>query len=163
MKRLGCLSAAVALAIALALPSASTAEVRVLLNDGEGGTLLAEFASAKCQRGVGKRANSLKFTATAISTNGYRLSVDLFGSGNGQQLAYGGPSQISFEGPAGVWSSLISPPNAPPGGGAVSFNASKTRIGVGFSPMFDQSMQYAVAVAGGMTCKYPRKKRGRRG
>jgi hypothetical protein len=121
------------LAIALSLPAASQADVRVLLNDEQGGTELASFKTASCRRGKGKRPASLKFTAKAKSSNGYTSTVDLFTTGRSHDLQYGGPNQFTVRGPAGEWTNLNRPPNAPPGGGAIQFNAKRTRMGLGFS------------------------------
>ena len=156
-------TAALALAAGLLVPaSSSQASVLLSLNDGEGGTELATFRTAKCRKGKSKRRNALKFTATARSGNGYRLSVDLFSSAREVNFAYGGPNQFTAEGPAGEWSNLNVPPNAPPGGGGVEFNRKRTRMGLAFAPAFSSiGSDSTVNVTGGLTCKYPKKKKRR--
>lgn len=152
-----------ALAFALLLPAGAQANVNVsrLSNDADP-VQLASFASAKCQRATKKKA-LLKFIATAKS-GGYTLRVNMFKApSRTRTITYGGDGDVSFtvSGPGGSWTNLNRPPNSPPGGGAIAFNAKRTRMGLGFSPAFDDSLSTAVSVAGGLTCKYPKKKKKR--
>ena len=149
--------------LAFALPSASQAEVVVLHSTENGDTTqIASFSSAQCRRAKTKKA-LLQFTATA-KKGGFRLSVDIFrGLASYNPLVYGsdGDSQFTVAGGGSSWSNLNRPPDAPPGGG-IAFNAKRTRMGLGFSPAFNPSISDPVSVAGGLTCKYPKKKKKKR-
>lgn len=164
MNRFAPLVALAATGIALLAPSASQANVDVQQTDEAGNTTqLASFKSAKCRRGT-KRA-LLKFTAKGKS-NGWTLTVDIFRGGNLRDnlLTYGGDvdAQFTVSGPGGSFSNLNRPPNAPPGGGAIVFGRGGKRMGLGFSPAFNQSITGSVSVAGGLNCQYPKKKKRRR-
>ena len=154
-------TAVLTLLAGLLVPASAQARVKLFLNGENGLTELATFSTAKCRKGKGKSEDSLKFTATARSSNGYRLSVDLFTRGREHNLAYGGPNQFTAEGPAGEWSNLNVPPNAPPGGGGIEFNRKKTRFGLAFSPAFSSTGDITASVTGGLKCKYPKKKKRR--
>lgn len=149
----------VVLALFLSIPAAANANVRVLNPDG--GTVVS-FKSASCKKAT-KKGALLKFIATAKS-GGYRLSVNIYRLSNSINLIYGGdgPADFTVSGPGGSWTNLNRPPNAPPGGGAIQFNAKRTRMGLGFSPAFDDALSSTVGVGGGLTCKYPKKKKKRR-
>lgn len=144
------------LVMALSIPSVAQANVRVLNPDG---TALVSFKSATCKKATKKKA-LLKFIATAKS-GGYRLSVNIFRLSNDIDLVYGGdgPADFTVSGPGGSWTNLNRPPDAPPGGGGIRFNAKKTRMALGFSPAFDDSLSSTVGVGGALTCKYPKKKK----
>jgi hypothetical protein len=156
-----------AVAVGLSSPAVSQANVVVSLNDGGEATdtTLAEFRTAKCRRAKSKRAK-LRFTATAKPVagfgRGHKLEVDIFSRGRSHNLAYGGPNQFTYTGPAGEWSNLVVPPNAPPGGGGIEFNRKMTRMGLGFAPAFSTDTNSTVSVTGGLKCKYPKKRRKRR-
>ncbi len=154
MKRAVTLSLAV---LALSLPAAANADVRVLNNDGT----LVSFKTAACKKAT-KKGALLKFIATAKS-GGYTLRVNIFRLSRSINLTYGGdgPADFTVTGPGGSWTNLNRPPNAPPGGGAIVFNSKRTRMGLGFSPAFDDALASTVGVGGGLTCKYPKKKRRR--
>ena len=155
---------AVAAFAALALaPSASHADVEVVRTTEEGSATVVSFATAKCKKATRKRA-LLKFIATA-NRGAYELRVNVYRLRNRMNLRYGGdgPADLTVEGPEGVFSNASGkPPDAPPGGGSIVFNAKRTRMGIGFAPMFTQDLNDSVSVAGGLKCKYPKKKRGRR-
>lgn len=154
-------TAVLALTAGLLVPASAQARVTLYLNAEAGLTELATFSTAKCRKGKGKRAAQLKFTASARSSNGYRLRVDLFTRGLEHNLAYGGPNQFTAVGPEGEWSNLNVPPNAPPGGGGIEFNRKKTRMGLAFSPAFSSTGSVTASVTGGLKCKYPKKKKRR--
>jgi hypothetical protein len=147
---------------ALAVPAAASAKVIVL--DSEANQLVS-FSSAKCQKAT-KKSASLRFIATAKSS-GYTLHVNIWQMPSGTEpeiMTYGGdgPADFTVTGPAGSWTNLNRPPDAPPGGGAIRFNAKKTRLGIGFQPAFDQSFSSSIDMAGGLTCHYPKKKKHKR-
>ncbi len=158
----GLLALLTTLTASLLLPAASQASVAVeqISNDADP-VRLATFRTATCRRATRKRA-IIKFTATARA-NGYVLRVDLFRKGRSHDLQYGPDSGAAFSvrGPAGYFSNVHAPPNAPLGGGAIEFNRRGTRMGLGFVPAFNETITSAVSVAGGLTCKYPKKKRRR--
>ncbi len=156
MNRLIVLSA---LALALSVPAGAHANVRVLSPAGD---QIVSFKSASCKK-ASKKGALLKFIATAKS-GGYKLTVNIYRLSNNIGLSYGGdgPADFTVRGPGGSWTNLNRPPNAPPGGGAIVFNAKKTRMGLGFSPAFDDGLASTVGVGGALTCKYPKKKKKRR-
>jgi opacity protein-like surface antigen len=149
--------------LALAVPAAASANVVVLSSDGN---QVVAFTTAKCRKAT-KKAARLRFIATAKS-GGYTLHVNIWQhlppAGEAITMTYGGdgPADFSVFGPGGSWSNLNRPPNAPPGGGAIVFNAKRTRMGLGFQPAFDQAISSSVDVGGGLTCKYPKKKKKRK-
>jgi len=161
--RLPAATSVVALSIlALAFPAASQAAVQVIQSDEEGNqTTLASFPTAKCVKGKG---NFLTFHAKA-KRGGWSLSVNIFRTRAREvDLEYGsdGNADFTVKGPEGLFTNLFRPPNAPPGGGAIAFNRKKTRMGLGFAPTFNEGFSSSVSVAGGLKCKYPKKKRRRR-
>ena len=148
-----------ALVLALSLPAAANANVRVL--DAEGSSLVS-FKSASCKK-ASKKGALLKFIATA-KAGGYKLTVNIYRLSNDIGLVYGGdgPADFTVRGPGGSWTNLNRPPQAPPGGGAIKFNAKRTRLALGFSPAFDDGFSSSVGVGGALTCKYPKKKKKKR-
>jgi hypothetical protein len=145
-----------ALLLALSIPAAAEANVRVLTSDGD---TLVSFSSASCKK-ASKKGALLKFIATA-KKSGYRLSVNIFQLSDDIDLGYGGdgPADFTVSGPGGSWTNLNRPPDAPPGGGAIRFNAKRTKLALGFSPAFNGSFSSSVGVGGALTCKYPPKKK----
>jgi hypothetical protein len=148
-----------ALVLALSIPAAANANVRVLDSDG---TSIVSFKSAACKK-ASKKGALLKFIATAKS-GGYKLTVNIYRLSNDIGLIYGGdgPADFTVRGPGGSWTNLNRPPQAPPGGGAIKFNAKRTRLALGFSPAFDDALSSTVGVGGALTCKYPKKKKKKR-
>jgi hypothetical protein len=159
MNRRRLLPLVVVLLAGLCVPAAANASVHVLNPDG---TQLVAFKTAKCQK-ASKKGALLKFIATGKS-GGYTLHVNIFQLSNSINLVYGGdgPADFTVSGPGGSWTNLNRPPNAPPGGGAIEFNSNRTRMGLGFSPAFDDALSSTVGVGGGLTCKYPKKKKKKR-
>lgn len=146
------------LALALSMPAAAQANVTVLSAEGDE---LASFRSAACKKG---QPRLLSFTALAKS-GGWRLRVNIFrGLTRGKDIVYGGDGDVDFTvtGPGGSFTNLNRPPNAPPGGGAVKFNGSRTRMALGFTAAFNGSFSQTVGVGGALTCKYPPKKKKKR-
>jgi hypothetical protein len=69
---------------------------------------------------------------------------------------------IEVRNPALVWfASDYVPPYPVPGGGEINFADHGMRLGGGFYPMFNQTGTDGVGTAGGLKCRYP-KKRARR-
>ena len=147
-------------ALFLALPASSHAAVDVV--QSESGDKLVSFKTAKCKKGL-RKGNGLKFIATA-KKGPWRLSVNVWTTARDMNLTYGGdgPADFTVSGPGGSWTNLNRPPDAPPGGGAIVFNPKRTRMGIGFQPAFDDTFSSSIEMAGGLTCKYPKKKRRRR-
>ena len=146
-----------ALVMALSIPAAAQADVKVLSAEGD---QLASFKSASCKKGSKKL---LSFTSLAKS-GGWRLRVNIFHGLTGEKnIVYGGDGDVDFtvSGPGGSFTNLNRPPDAPPGGGAVKFNGRRTRMALGFTAAFNGSFAQSVGVGGALTCKYPRKKRRR--
>ncbi len=149
--------------LSLAVPATSQAAVDVLQGDEEGNvTTLVSFKTAKCRKASRKGA-FLKFAADA-KRGGWTLRVNVFTRAREMDLVYGsdGPADFTVTGPGGTFTNLNRPPNAPPGGGAIVFNAKRTRMGLGFQPTFNEDLSGSVDVGGALKCKYPKKKRRRR-
>jgi hypothetical protein len=143
---------------ALAVPAAASASVQVLNSDTA--AKVVAFKTAKCQKAT-KKSASLRFIATAKSS-GYTLHVNIWELPAPTEpilLTYGGdgPADFTVSGPGGSWSNLNRPPDAPPGGGAIVFNSSRTRMGLGFQPALNESQTSGIDLAGGLTCQYPKK------
>ena len=144
--------------VALSIPAAAQADVQVLSSEGDE---LASFKSAACKKGSKKL---LSFTALAKS-RGWRLRVNIFHGLTGEkEIVFGGDGDVDFtvSGPGGSFTNLNRPPQAPPGGGTVKFNRSRTRMALGFVAAFNGSFSQSVGVGGALTCKYPPKKKKRR-
>jgi hypothetical protein len=146
--------------LGLCAPAAANASVQVLHSDS--GSKLVAFKTAKCQKAT-KKGAILKFIATAKS-HGYTLHVNIYQLSDDMLLTYGGdgPADFTVSGPGGSWSNLNRPPDAPPAGGAIVFNAKKTRLGLGFQPALNESLTSGIDLAGGLTCQYPKKKKHKR-
>jgi hypothetical protein len=160
--RFPCATAVAVFTVLVLAPSASHAAVEVVQSDEEANqTTLVSFPTAKCVKGKGRL---LTFHAKAKRA-GWSLSVNIFRTRAREvDLEYGsdGNADFTVRGPQGEFTNLFRPPNAPPGGGAIAFNRKKTRMGLGFSPTFNENFSSSVSVAGGLKCKYPKKKRRRR-
>ena len=147
-----------ALVLALSIPGAARADVKVLSAEGDE---LASFKSAACKKGSKKL---LSFTGLAKS-GGWKLRVNIFhGLTAEKEIVYGGDGDVDFHvtGPGGSWTNLNRPPSAPPGGGAVRFNGNRKRMAIGFTAAFNGGFSSTVGVGGALTCKYPPKKKKRR-
>jgi hypothetical protein len=156
------LLALLAIAIAgLAVPAVSHANLKVLQDRKDADPVeLVTFKTAKCRKGA-KNSRLLKFHAGA-KKSGYKLSVNVWERGRELDLKFGGdsPADINISGPAGSWSTL-NKPSTGTGVGALHFNGKKTRLGLGFSPMFDDSLSSTISVGGALKCKYKKKRRRR--
>jgi len=144
-----------ALVLALSVPAAAQADVKVLSAEG---SQLASFKSAACKKGSKKL---LSFTGLAKS-GGWKLRVNIFrGLDDEKNIVYGSDGDVDFHvtGPGGTFTNLNTPPMAPPGGGAVRFNGNRKRMAIGFTAAFNGSFSQTVGIGGALTCKYPPKKK----
>ena len=148
-----------ALAAGLSLPGPAQANISATLNDGEGLQEIASFRTARCKR---FKRGVVKFRARAKS-RGQELVVELLKRGRQHDLLYSkeGDSYFGVAGSAGFFSNENVPPTPPPGGGGIEFNRKGTRMALAFSPAFSATLTSSISVTGGLTCKYPRKKRRR--
>ncbi|MEA2703205.1 MAG: hypothetical protein QOD63_1150, partial [Actinomycetota bacterium] len=110
------------------------------------------------------RATKTSFTAVGKSTNKvYTLKVTIGGAfqgfGHDYPLVYGGTDPtFTLEGPGGPFSNYSLPGNQNPGGGAIHLPSGGKVMGFGFVPTFNADASAGVTLAGGMTCRYPRKR-----
>ncbi len=126
-----------------------------------GSQRVALFKSAKCT------VNGFGFIAlTPKNAQGYYLFVHIahFTGFHSYALLPGGPGDgpyASVGGPNGQrFSSLNRPPFPAPGSGQVNF-AGATRMSVGYGPAaFNLNGSDGVVFAGGLTCHFPRHRRG---
>jgi hypothetical protein len=145
----------------LAVPAVSQANLTVLQDQKDADPVqLVTFKTAKCRKATKKKA-SLRFIATS-KKSGYRLSVNVWKRGRELDLQFGGdsPADINISGPAGSWPTL-NKPSTGTAAGALHFNGKKTRLGLGFSPIFDEGFSSTVSVGGALKCKYKKKRRRR--
>ncbi len=138
-----------------ALPAAAAAEVSVTQADPNSDvqTVLAEFPSAKCRNRNGG------FRAVA-KADGWQLEViSIIKPKRSQQLRYKRGITVRLDGPNGEEFSSNFAPAAGAGraAGALVFNRRRTRMGIGFSPMFARDFSN-VDVGGGLRCRYPKKR-----
>ena len=156
-------TAALTLTAGLLVPASAQAVVSVTQSDpgdSDAQIVLAEFRSAKC-RNVSDRATG-GFVAVTPTVNGWQLEVIASGKKpkRSQQLYYRKGITVRVDGKGGQTFSNRFAPAAQSGrpGGALVFNRNRTRMGVGFSPLFASDFT-SVDVGGGLRCKYPKKKR----
>ncbi len=139
-----------------ALPAASQAVVSVTQSDpgdSDAQIVLAEFSSAKCRNRNGG------FNAVAKAGRWQLEVVSISKPKRSQLLRYKRGITVRLDGPTGGFSSNIAPAAAAGrAAGALTFNRNRTRMGVGFSPMFASDFT-SVDVGGGLLCKYPKKKK----
>jgi hypothetical protein len=113
--------------------------------------LVATFRIGDCTAGAG---------FTAISTDGaWRLEVGIqnfAGFGQTYNIPYGGPDpEVIIEGPGGTYSNTTWAPPGLPIAGAIDFDESGARMGLGFIEFRTADESSAIVGAGGMTCVYP--------
>ena len=149
-------TAALALTAGLLVPASSQAVVSVTQSDpgdSDAQIVLAEFSSAKCRNRNGG------FNAVARDGS-WQLEVQsIIKPKRSQLLRYKRGITVRLDGTTGDFSSNIAPAAATGrAAGALTFNRNRTRMGVGFSPMFASDFT-SVDVGGGLRCKYPKKKR----
>jgi hypothetical protein len=154
--------AGVVFALALVAPvgalAASAPKVTVF---GEEDQVLATFTTAKCTKG------KHYFHAEATSTDGqYELDAGIreFTGFHPYDVTLGSTNpHILFESKqAGTpaYSNQFVPPYPVPGAGQIRFSPKGKRMGIGFGPaMWSDDSSSAVVLAGGLECRYPRKKR----
>jgi hypothetical protein len=146
----------------LAVPAVAQANLTVLKDQEDADPVeLVTFKTAKCKKTSKKKAD-IKFSAVA-KKSGYKLTVKVAELGREFDIQYAvGDVAFSLRGPGGPWSSVFKPPTGVPAG-ALRFNSSKkTRMALGFSPAFNESLTSTVSLGGAVTCKYKKKKRRRR-
>jgi hypothetical protein len=155
-----------ALTPSAALAANSSPGVRVI---GEEEETLAIFKTAKCKKGKpGKKGVS--FFADAVSADGqYELTADIFFIFTGFHkydltLSPRPHSVLRFSKAgdfrSGGYSNEFVPPFPVPGFGQIDFSSNGKRMGIGFGPaMWTEDASSAVVVAGGLECRYPKKRR----
>jgi hypothetical protein len=138
--------------------AASSPGVRVI---GENEQVLAIFKTAKCTKG------KHYFHAEAFSTDkAYELDAGIrdFSGFHPYEVALGSTNpHILFESrQAGspAYSNEFEPPYPVPGAGQIRFSPNGKRVGIGFGPaMWSDDGSSAVVLAGGLECRYPKKRR----
>jgi hypothetical protein len=162
--------AAILFLLAFLVPSGALAAgspgVRVIGNENE---VLAIFKTAKCTKGK-PRKGGVSFYADATSTNGeYELLAAIVLGFTGFHeydltLSPDANPYLRFsrvgDFASGGYSNEFVPPYPVPGFGQINFSKDGRRMGVGFGPaMWSRDFSDAVVLAGGLECRYPRKKR----
>lgn len=153
--------AAALLVVGLLPTAASAAGTPGVTVIGEEDQTLASFKSAKCTKG------KHFFHAEAFSTDGaYELDAFIhdFSGFHAYDLELGSTERnIVFQSKqAGtpVYSNQFQPSFPVPGFGKFTFASKGKRMGMGFAPaMWSDDLTTAVVVAGGLECRYPKKKR----
>lgn len=141
-----------------ALAAGGSPEVTVI---GEGDGALAHFKSAKCKKG------KHFFHAQAVSTDGaYELDAFIrnFSGFHDYDLELGSTERNlvfqSKQAGTPVYSNQFQPSFPVPGFGRFTFTANGKRMGMGFGPaMWSDDSATAVVVAGGLECRFPKRKR----
>lgn len=134
---------------------------------GEDNAVLATFTVAKCKKSTRNKTTS--FFADAVSTDRkYELSVDIFRAFTGfhkYDLTLDAEANpiLRFnpvgDYRGGVYSNTFVPSHPVPGFGRVNFSSNGKRMGVGFGPaMWSRDTSRAVVVAGGLECRYPKRR-----
>jgi hypothetical protein len=153
--------AGVVLALVFAAPSAASAAsspgVRVI---GEDEQVLAIFKTAKCNK------SKHFFHAEAFSADRqYELDAFIrqFSGFHPYEVSLGSTDPailFSSAHPGPIYSNQFEPPYPVPGAGQIRFSPNGKRMGIGFGPaMWSDDASSAVVLAGGLECRYPRKKR----
>jgi len=153
-------TAVLALTAGLLVPASSQAVVSVTQadpGDSDAQIVLAEFRSAKCVNRKARVGGGFNAVAKA---NGWQLEVQsITKPKRSQLLRYKRGITVRLDGASQTYSSNIAPAAAAGrSAGALVFNRKRTRMGVGFSPMFASDFT-SVDVGGGLRCKYPKKKK----
>jgi hypothetical protein len=169
MKRkhwVGLTAALVTLALAAPVSALGYPGVKVI---GQENQLIATFKTAKCTKGK-PRKGAVSFYADAISTDGqYTLLAAIVQGFTGfhaydltlsteanPYLRFGKASDKAGE---GDYSNEFVPPYPVPGFGQITFSPNGKRMGVGFGPaMWSRDFSDAVVLAGGLECKYKKRK-----
>jgi hypothetical protein len=152
--------AGVIFALAFVAPTAAVAAsspgVRVI---GENDQRLATFKTAKCTK------TKHFFHAEAFSTDGqYELDAFIrqFTGFHKYDVTLGSTNPaIVFQSkhPGPTYSNQFEPPYPVPGFGQIRFSPNGKRVGIGFGPaMWSDDTSTAVVLAGGLECRYPRKR-----
>lgn len=154
--------AVVLVALALTAPSAlASSSVPGVTVIGENDQTLATFTTAKCTK------SAHYFHAEAFSTDRkYELDAFIRGFSGFHKydvtLGSTNPS-ILFESTSPgtpAYSNQFQPAFPVPGFGQIDFSAKGKRVGIGFGPaMWSEDASTAVVLAGGLECKYKKKKR----
>ena len=157
------------LALTLLATPALAAQPKVTVL-GEEETLLATFKTAKCRKGK-KASSGSNFFLDAISTDGkYELTASFYGGTftgfhkYDLQLDPDASPTLRFsekgEYRSGGYSNEFVPPYPVPGFGQINFSRDGKRVGLGFGPaMWNRDASSAVVLAGGLECRYPKKRR----
>lgn len=159
------LMATTALLVACLLPAAGAATVKIY--DTDGNKLLGEIDSAKCKIGKGDGKGGKDFSAVGRTKDrSYTLDVQILrswrGFGEDYSLFFGLEDPAFFlHGPDDLYSNAYPVPGTPPGtvgGGAIHFSGNGKQLRIGFAPAANEAFTKSVVFAGGMKCKYPRKR-----
>jgi hypothetical protein len=158
--------------LAFALGAASSAAaavppgVDVLDHDSN---VLVAFHSAKCFVANARAKAPFSFQATAKS-RGWSLNVffwkdesPAFSGFHMYRLHFGVQSAISvsvFAPDRKFYSLEYAPPNPPASAGGMKLGPKGALMSVGAFAVFAPDLQTAVAIAGGLQCNYPRRRRG---
>jgi hypothetical protein len=151
--------------LALMVPSGAAASVPAVTVFGSNDQMLAKFTTAKCRKGTTRKGS---FFAKAISTNGqYEIDVAIYFAFTGlheYDLALEPEAnpylRFSVEGDESGYSNEFVPPFPVPGFGQIRFSPNGKRMGIGFGPaMWNRDASDSVVLAGGLKCRYPKKRR----
>jgi len=154
--------AVVLLALALTAPTALAGSTDAGVNViGENDQALATFKTAKCTK------SAHYFHAEAFSTDGqYELDAFIRGFTGFHKydvtLGSTNPTILFEDKHPGTpaYSNQFQPSFPVPGFGQINFSAKGKRMGIGFGPaMWSEDGSSAVVLAGGLECKYKKRKR----
>jgi hypothetical protein len=167
--KLPILVATVALALALAIPPLAAAAGSKVTVFGQESEVRAIFKTGKCSKGKKQAGKGATFYIDSVSTNGkYELTATIFQSFTGFHkydlvLDPNPTAYLRFsekgEYASGGYSNEFVPPYPVPGFGQINFSSNGKQVGLGFGPaMWNRDASDAVVLAGGLECRYPKKK-----
>jgi hypothetical protein len=160
MRIVGCALVLFALALSASTAHAASSEPEVTVF-GEAEQPIAYFKTAKCKKG------KAFFHAEAFSTDRqYELDAFIRGFSGFHKydvtLGSTNPNILfdSVQPSAPIYGNQFQPSFPVPGFGQINFSAKGKRMGIGFGPaMWSEDGSTAVVLAGGLECKYPKKRR----
>jgi hypothetical protein len=160
--KLGLAGLAVALGLVVPSPAAASAPGVTVIGADE--NMLAKFKTAKCLKGTTRKGS---FFAKAISTNGrYELDAEILFAFTGfhkYDLSLEPEAnpylRFSVRGDQIGYSNEFVPPFPVPGFGQIRFSRNGKRMGIGFGPaMWNRDASDAVVLAGGLECRYKKRR-----
>ena len=127
-----------------------------LTDSGGPEPLEATFKAGRCTRGRAGWTLDARTKDKAWRLRA-RIGASFAGFGRRYPLIYGAADPtFRLDGPGGPYSNFAVPGS--PGGGAIALSDDGKGVGFGFVPTFNADRSAGVSIAGGMPCRYPRRR-----